>query len=95
MKVIVREFDPNFPSKALSTTTDYYQEVMNLFDIASNKKTYELALQTDSICDWKLLEGQMDVPKGIPSVLTQRHSAKGCVPTSMISSKKKFELSAA
>ena len=44
-KAIVREFDPNFPSKALRTTADYQQEILNLFDVASNKKTDELAFR--------------------------------------------------
>ena len=37
-KAIVREFDQNFPSKALRTTADYKQEIPNLFDVASKKK---------------------------------------------------------
>ena len=41
-KAIVRESDPNFPSKALRTTANYQQEILDLFDVT---KTDELAFR--------------------------------------------------
>ena len=66
-KAIVREFDPNFPSKALRTTADYQQEILDLFDVASNKKTDELAFRQTPWAIGSVLRGwQIDVPKGHP-----------------------------
>ena len=66
-KAIVREFDQNFHSKALRTTADYKQEIPNLFDVASNKKTDELAFRQTPWAIGSFLRGwQMDVPKGHP-----------------------------
>ena len=65
MIAIVREFDPNFSSKALRMTADYQQEIPNLFDVASNKKTDELAFrQTPFAIGSFLRSWQMDVSKG-------------------------------
>ena len=36
-KAIMTEFDPSFPSKALRTTADYQQAILDLFDVACNK----------------------------------------------------------
>ena len=52
-KAIVKEFD--LLPKAPRTTADYQQEILDLFDVASNKR--KLAFRTDSMGDWKLLEG--------------------------------------
>ena len=41
-KAIVREFDPNFPSKALRTTANYQQKILDLFNVI---KTDELAFR--------------------------------------------------
>ena len=66
-KAIVREFDPNFPSKALRTTADYQQEILNLFDVASNKKIDKLAFRQTAWAIGSFLRGwQMDVPKRHP-----------------------------
>ena len=66
-KAIVREFNPNFPSKALRTTADYQTEILNLFDVASNKMTDELAFRQTPFAIGIFLRGwQMDVPKGHP-----------------------------
>ena len=55
-KAIVEEFDPLH--KTLRTTADYQREILDLFDVASNKK--EASLQTDSIGGLKLLEWLAD-----------------------------------
>ena len=63
----MREFDINFPSKALRTTADYQQEILNLFNVASNKKTDELAFRQTPFAIRSFLRGwQMDEPKGHP-----------------------------
>ena len=64
-KAIVREFDPNFPSKALRTTADHQQEILNLFDVASNKNTDGIAFRQTPWAIGSFLRGlRMDVPKG-------------------------------
>ena len=66
-KAIVREFDPNFPFKALRTTADYQPDILNLFDVTSNKTTDELAFRQTPFAIGSFLRGwQMDVPKGHP-----------------------------
>ena len=95
-KAIVRETDPNFPSKALRTTADYQQEILNLFDVKSNKKTDELAFRQTPWTIGSFLRGwQMEVPKGHPLGADPKAFLEGLRPQSIISSKKKSKLSTA
>ena len=74
---IVRELNPNFPSKALRTTADYQQEILIMYDVASNKTTDELAFRQTPFAIgsfWRV--GRWMYLKGIPSVLTQMHFSK-------------------
>ena len=74
----MREFDQNFPSKALRMTADYQQEILNLFDVASNKKTDELAFRQNPFAIGSFLRGwQMDVPKGHPLGAKQKAFLEG------------------
>ena len=59
-KAIVEEFDPL--SIALRTTADYQQEILDLFDVASNKK--KLAFRQTPWAIGSFLRGwQMDAPE--------------------------------
>ena len=61
-KAIVREFDPNFPSKTLRTTTDYQKDVLEL---VSAEKVDELIFRQTRWVIGNYLRGwQMDVPQG-------------------------------
>ena len=81
MKAIVREFDPNFLSKALRTTADYQKEILNLFDVASNKKTDELVFRQTPLAIGSFLRGwQMNVPKGHPLGADPKAFLKGLRP---------------
>lgn len=64
-KAIVEEFDPMPPSKTFRTTQDYQKEILDLFDVESNKKTDELVFhQTPWVIGNYLRGWQMDVPEG-------------------------------
>ena len=72
-KAIVREFDPNFPSKALRTTADYQQEILNLTDKLSFRQT--------PFAIGSFLRGwQMDVSKGHPLGTDPKAFLKGLRP---------------
>ena len=73
----MEEFDPLH--RALRTTADYQQEILDLFDIASNKK--KLALKQTPWAIGSFLRGwQMDVPKGHPFGADPKEFLKGSRP---------------
>ena len=61
-KAIVREFDPNFPSKTLRTTADYQKEVLEL--VSAEKVGEPIFCQTPWVIGNYLWGWQMDVPQG-------------------------------
>ena len=62
-------------------TADCQQEILNLFDVASNKKIDELAFRQAPFVIGSFLRGwQMDVPKGHPLVADPKAFLKGLHP---------------
>ena len=61
-KAIVRELDPNFPSKTLRTTADYQKEVLEL--VSAEKVDEPIFRRTPWVIGNYLRGWQMDVPQG-------------------------------
>ena len=88
-KAIVEEFP-----KALRTTADYQQEILDLFDVASSKK--KLAFRQTPWAIGSFLRGwQMDVPKGHPFGADPKAFPEGSRPQIYNKLKKEIRVSMA